>query len=250
MKVTNLNKMRIIPAIDIIEGKCVRLSKGDYATKKIYNENPLEVAKSFEDHGIKYLHLVDLDGAKSSQIVNYKILDQITSKTNLKVDFGGGLKSNADIKIAFENGANQITGGSIAVKQPHVFKEWIEKYGPEKIILGADAMDEKIAILGWLESSNSDVIPFIQNYQNQGISYVICTDISKDGMLQGPSFELYQRILEQTKSIKLIASGGISHFSELPKLAQLGCEGTIIGKAIYEGRISLKELENFIIQAI
>mgnify|MGYP003433808178 CR=1 FL=1 len=239
--------MRIIPAIDIIDGKCVRLSKGDYDTKKIYNENPLEVAKSFEAHGIEYLHLVDLDGAKSSRIVNYKVLEQIASKTNLKIDFGGGLKSDADLKIAFESGANQITGGSIAIKQPEVFKSWIQQYGAEKIILGADAMNEKVAISGWLEESKEEVIPFIQNYQKEGIQYVICTDISKDGMLEGPSFELYQRILEQTKDLKLIVSGGISTFDELPKLAELGCEGTIIGKAIYEGRITLKQLENYII---
>lgn len=239
--------MRIIPAIDIIDGKCVRLSKGDYSTKKIYNENPLEVAKSFEAHGIEYLHLVDLDGAKSSKIVNYKILEQIASKTNLKIDFGGGLKSDADLKIAFESGACQITGGSIAIKQPEVFKSWIQQYGAEKIILGADAMNEKVAISGWLEASKEEVVPFIQKYQQEGIQYVICTDISKDGMLEGPSFELYQRILEQTKDLKLIASGGISTFDELPKLAELGCEGTIIGKAIYEGRISLKQLENYIL---
>ncbi|MCU4189287.1 1-(5-phosphoribosyl)-5-[(5-phosphoribosylamino)methylideneamino]imidazole-4-carboxamide isomerase [Flavobacterium sp. HXWNR29] len=239
--------MRIIPAIDIIEGKCVRLSKGDYDTKKIYNENPLEVAKSFEAHGIEYLHLVDLDGAKSGQIVNYKVLEQIASKTNLKIDFGGGLKSDTNLKIAFESGANQITGGSIAIKQPEVFKSWMQQYGTDKIILGADAMNEKVAISGWLEESKEEVIPFIQSYQQEGIQYVICTDISKDGMLEGPSFELYQRILEQTKDLKLIASGGISTFDELPKLAELGCEGTIIGKAIYEGRITLKQLENYII---
>ncbi len=248
--------MRIIPAIDIIDGKCVRLSKGDYDTKKIYNENPLEVAKSFEAHGIQYLHLVDLDGAKSSRIVNYKVLEQIASKTNLKIDFGGGLKSDSDLKIAFENGANQITGGSIAIKQPEVFKSWIQQYGADKIILGADAMNEKVAISGWLEESKEEVIPFIQGYQKEGIQYVICTDISKDGMLEGPSFELYQRILDSDLSnraesrLKLIASGGISTFDELPKLAELGCEGTIIGKAIYEGRISLKQLEDYIINKI
>lgn len=239
--------MRIIPAIDIIDGKCVRLSKGDYDTKKIYNENPLEVAKSFEAYGIQYLHLVDLDGAKSSRIVNYKVLEQITLKTSLKIDFGGGIKSDVDLKIAFESGANQITGGSIAIKQPEVFKNWIQQYGADKIILGADAMKEKVAISGWLEESNEEVIPFIQNYQKEGIQYVICTDISKDGMLEGPSFELYKRILEQTKDVKLIASGGISTFDELPNLAELGCEGTIIGKAIYEGRITLKQLENYIL---
>ena len=240
--------MRIIPAIDIIDGKCVRLSKGDYDTKKIYNENPLEVAKSFEAHGIQYLHLVDLDGAKSSKIVNHKILEQIASKTNLKVDFGGGLKSDADLKIAFESGANQITGGSIAVKNPVLFQEWISKYSSDKIILGADANNEKVAISGWLEESNEDLIPFIQNYQSKGIQYVICTDIAKDGMLEGPSFELYKKILNQIPNVKLIASGGISTFDELPKLAEMGCEGTIIGKAIYENRITLKQLETYILQ--
>ncbi len=239
--------MRIIPAIDIIDGKCVRLSKGDYSTKKIYNENPLEVAKSFEGVGIKYLHLVDLDGAKSKQIVNYKILEQIAGKTNLKIDFGGGLKSDKDLNIAFECGANQVTGGSIAVKDPDVFKTWLKVYGPDKIILGADAQDEKVAISGWLESSDKELIPFIEGYKNEGVNYVICTDISKDGMLEGPSFELYKRILRQVPTIALIASGGISHFDELGQLAELGCEGTIIGKAIYENRISLKQLEAYIL---
>lgn len=240
--------MRIIPAIDIIDGKCVRLSKGDYDTKKIYNEDPLEVARSFEDHGIQYLHLVDLDGAKSSHIVNHKILESIASKTALKVDFGGGLKTDKDLEIAFECGANQITGGSIAVKNPEIFKSWIMKYGAEKIILGADARNKKIAVSGWLEESKQEVIPFIQNFEAEGIKYVICTDISKDGMLEGPSFELYTEILEETKDIGLIASGGISAFDELPKLKELGCEGVIIGKAIYENRISLKQLENYILE--
>lgn len=240
--------MRIIPAIDILDGKCVRLSKGDYDTKKIYNENPLEVAKSFENAGIEYLHLVDLDGAKSSKIINHKVLEQIASKTKLKIDFGGGLKTNHDLKIAFESGANQITGGSIAVKKPTLFKEWISIYGTHKIILGADANNRKIVVSGWLEESEEEVIQFIQNYQKEGISYVICTDVAKDGMLEGPSFELYQEILTTCENVKLIASGGISTFDELPKLAELGCEGTIIGKAIYEGRISLKQLENFILQ--
>lgn len=239
--------MRIIPAIDIIEGKCVRLSKGDYDTKKIYNENPLEIAKSFQDHGIEYLHLVDLDGAKSKHIVNHKILEQIASKTDLKVDFGGGLKTDEDLKIAFESGANQVTGGSIAVKEPEVFQNWLQKFGSEKIILGADAKNRKIAVSGWLEDSDEEIIPFIQKFENKGVSYVICTDISKDGMLQGPSFELYKEILSETENIKLIASGGISEFDELPKLAELECEGVIIGKAIYENRISLKQLENYIL---
>ena len=240
--------MRIIPAIDIIDGKCVRLSKGDYNTKIIYNENPLEVAKEFEAHGIEYLHLVDLDGAKSSRIVNHKILEQIATQTSLKIDFGGGLKADADLKIAFESGANQITGGSIAVKNREVFEQWISTFGADKIILGADANNEKVAVSGWLEESNEDLVPFIQNYQSKGIEYVICTDIAKDGMLEGPSFDLYAKILAQAKGLKLIASGGISTFDELPKLAEIGCEGTIIGKAIYEGRISLKQLEDFIIQ--
>tara|TARA_R110002051_G_scaffold165130_3_gene235984 strand:+ start:45202 stop:45930 length:729 start_codon:yes stop_codon:yes gene_type:complete len=239
--------MRIIPAIDIIDGKCVRLSKGDYDTKKIYNENPLEVAKEFEAHGIKHLHLVDLDGAKSKHIVNHKVLEQIASHTNLKIDFGGGLKTDDDLRIAFESGAKQITGGSIAVKDPDTFLGWIEKHGADKIILGADAMDEKVAVSGWLEESKEELIPFIQSYQSKGIQYVICTDISKDGMLEGPSFELYSRILSQTTDLKLIASGGISTFDELPKLAEMGCEGTIIGKAIYENRISLKQLESYIL---
>lgn len=238
--------MRIIPAIDIIDGRCVRLSKGDYDTKKIYSENPLEVAKSFEDAGIQYLHLVDLDGAKSSRIINHKVLEQIASKTKLKIDFGGGLKTNEDLKIAFESGANQITGGSIAVKNQTLFKEWINQYGMDKIILGADANNRKIAVSGWLEESNEEVIPFIKSYQLEGISYVICTDIAKDGMLEGPSFDLYQEILTSCKNVKLIASGGISTFDELPKLAALGCEGTIIGKAIYEGRITLKQLEKYL----
>lgn len=252
--------MRIIPAIDIIGGKCVRLSKGDYNTKIIYNENPLEVAKMFEAHGIKYLHLVDLDGAKSSKIINHKILEQIASKTTLKIDFGGGLKSDADLKIAFESGANQITGGSIAVKNKEIFEKWIADYGADKIILGADATNEKVAVSGWLEDTDEDLVPFIKNYQSKGIQYVICTDIAKDGMLEGPSFELYKKIIDQcsvtsssvekiseANGIKLIASGGISTFSELPKLAEMGCEGTIIGKAIYEHKISMKELENFIL---
>lgn len=243
--------MRIIPAIDIIGGKCVRLTKGDYDTKKIYNENPLEVAKMFEASGIKYLHLVDLDGAKAQHIVNYKILEQISTKTSLQIDFGGGLKRNEDLHIAFNSGAKQITGGSIAVKDPNTFEGWIAKYGGEKIILGADSNNGKIAISGWQEDSSEDVIPFIKAYQKKGIQYVICTDIAKDGMLEGPSFDLYRDILDASNDgselpIKLIASGGISKFDELPKLQELGCEGVIIGKAIYENRISLKQLEAFV----
>ncbi len=240
--------MRIIPAIDLIDGQCVRLSKGDYDTKKVYNENPLEVAKKFEDHGITHLHLVDLDGAKAQHIVNHKVLYNIAKKTNLKIDFGGGLKSDDDLRIAFESGASQITGGSIAVKDPILFKSWIDQFGASCIILGADALHEKIAIHGWQESAGIDLIPFVQEYQQKGIEYVICTDIGKDGMLAGPSFDLYERLLDQVSNIKLIASGGISSFEELPKLAKMGCEGTIIGKAIYEGRITLKQLEQFILE--
>ena len=238
--------MRIIPAIDIIDGKCVRLSKGDYSTQKTYNENPLEVAKAYEDHGIEYLHLVDLDGAKSKHIVNHKVLETLATKTNLKIDFGGGLKTNKDLSIAFESGAKQITGGSIAVKQPEVFSEWISTYGAEKIILGADVKGEYIATDGWLETSDQFLFDFLAHYQAKGIQYSICTDISKDGMLQGPSFDLYQKIILETE-VKLIASGGISQFDELPLLAEMGCEGIIIGKAIYENRISLKQLEQFIL---
>lgn len=237
--------MRIIPAIDIIDGKCVRLSQGDYDTKKIYNENPLEVAKEFEDYGIEYLHLVDLDGAKSKQIINYKTLELIASKTNLKVDFGGGIKADDDIRIAFECGANQTTGGSIAVQNPTLFQEWISQYGCEKIILGADAKDRKIATHGWLETSELDVIDFIQEYKAKGIDYVICTDIAKDGMLQGTSNELYAEILAAA-DIKLIVSGGVSSIDDLIKVKELGCEGAILGKAIYEGRIQLKDLVQFI----
>jgi phosphoribosylformimino-5-aminoimidazole carboxamide ribotide isomerase len=243
--------MRIIPAIDIIEGKCVRLTKGDYTTKKIYNESPLEVAKEFEASGIEYLHVVDLDGAKASEIINYKVLEQIASKTNLKIDFGGGLKSDKDLEIAFNSGANQITGGSIAVKNSEIFESWIAQYGAEKIILGADFYPDnaggKIATNGWQEESSLSLLPFIKEYQQKGIQYVICTDISKDGMLQGPSFEVYKDVLQEVNPLKLIASGGISSFDELPRLAENGCEGVIIGKAIYENRISLQQLESFII---
>jgi phosphoribosylformimino-5-aminoimidazole carboxamide ribotide isomerase len=240
--------MRIIPAIDIIDGKCVRLSKGDYDTKKIYNESPLEVAKAFEAHGIAYLHLVDLDGAKSKHIVNYKVLENLANKTSLKIDFGGGLKSDADINIAFESGASQITGGSIAVKSPETFMRWLDQYGSEKIILGADVKGTHIAIEGWLKTSEQTLFDFVHDYKKKGVEYVICTDISKDGMLEGPAFDLYKSLLAK-EEIKLIASGGISKFEELPQLQDLGCEGVIIGKAIYENRISLKQLENYVINS-
>ena len=256
--------MRIIPAIDIIEGKCVRLSQGDYATKKIYNEDPLEIAKAFEGHGIECLHLVDLDGAKAKHVVNYRTLEKIASKTSLQIDFGGGINSDEDLGIAFDSGAFQVTGGSVAVKAKEVFLDWLKRYGPDKIILGADAKDEKIAISGWEEETSEKLIPFINGYRKKGVRYVICTDISRDGMLEGPSFDLYRRILEKTKrvettvsmsgvedkvvqGINLIASGGISHIDELPKLKSIGCEGAILGKAIYENKIDLKSLEQFII---
>ncbi|WP_309614366.1 1-(5-phosphoribosyl)-5-[(5-phosphoribosylamino)methylideneamino]imidazole-4-carboxamide isomerase [Flavobacterium sp.] len=233
--------MRIIPAIDIINGKCVRLSKGDYATQKIYNENPLEIAKYFEDSGVEFLHLVDLDGAKSNTIINHKVLYQISTKTNLKIDFGGGIKQNKDLEIAFENGANQITGGSIAYKNSSLFLEWVEKFGADKIILGADALNRKIATQGWLETSETDVVDFISEYKKNGIEYVISTDIEKDGMLNGPSIELYRDILKVAK-VKLIASGGITTIEDVLELKKLGCEGAIIGKAIYENTINLKQL--------
>ncbi|WP_159475118.1 1-(5-phosphoribosyl)-5-[(5-phosphoribosylamino)methylideneamino]imidazole-4-carboxamide isomerase [Chryseobacterium sp. 18068] len=235
--------MKIIPAIDIIDGKCVRLSKGDYGTKKIYNENPLEVAKEFESFGIKYLHLVDLDGAKSKHIVNQKVLENIANETSLEIDFGGGLKTIEDIEIAFNSGAKQITIGSIAIQNPEFCFDLIEKYGSEKIILGADCEDRKIKTSGWLKESNQDVIDFILDYQKKGIQNVICTDISKDGMLEGASEDLYIEILEKT-NIKLVASGGISCIEDIYKMKEMGCGGTIIGKAIYEGRILLKDLQN------
>lgn len=236
--------MRIIPAIDIINGKCVRLTKGDYSTEKIYREDPLDAAKEFEDAGISYLHLVDLDGAKSSRIINYKTLYKIASQTSLKIDFGGGLKSDEDLKIAFENGASQITGGSIAVKNSEIFKSWLTTYGNDKIILGADCNNRMIATQGWLESSSLEVTDFIQKYETLGVKYVICTDISKDGMLEGTSNDLYKEILDKT-SVKLIASGGVSSMDDLYTLREMGCEGAIVGKAIYEGNIRIQDLSSF-----
>ena len=235
--------MRIIPAIDIINGKCVRLTKGDFNTQIIYNENPLEVAKEFEANGIEYLHLVDLDGAKSKHIVNHKILNNIANNTKLKIDFGGGIKSNEDLQIAFENGASQITGGSIAIQNPELFEEWISLYGPFKIILGADCSNRKIATLAWEEKSETDVVDFIFQFEAKGIEYVICTDVDKDGMLQGVNNDLYAEILKKTK-VKLIASGGISSMADLIQVKSIGCEGVIIGKAIYENKISLKEIHS------
>ncbi|WP_417358509.1 1-(5-phosphoribosyl)-5-[(5-phosphoribosylamino)methylideneamino]imidazole-4-carboxamide isomerase [Flavobacterium sp.] len=233
--------MRIIPAIDIINGKCVRLTKGNYATQKMYNENPVEVARSFEDAGIKYLHLVDLDGAKSGSIVNHKVLESIASQTNLIIDFGGGVKSDTDIQKAFDYGASQITVGSIAIKNSNKVGEWLSQYESDKIILGADCNNRKIAVNGWLQESDTDVLEFIQGYQKKGIKTVICTDIAKDGMLQGPSVNLYKEIIGST-NINLIASGGITNIQDVLDMKAIGCEGAIIGKALYEGKIELKEL--------
>lgn len=233
--------MRIIPAIDIIGGKCVRLTKGDYSTQKIYSENPLDMARMFEDAGIQYLHVVDLDGAKAKQIVNYKTLEVLASQTNLDVDFGGGIKSENDIKTAFECGAKQITVGSVAAQNPELMLEWLVKYGAEKIILGADCKSRMIATNGWLENSNLDVVDFIKEFKKNGAKYSIVTDIDKDGMLSGPAFRLYEEILDETE-INLIASGGITTIEDVQQLKIIGCEGAVIGKAIYEGTINLKEL--------
>jgi phosphoribosylformimino-5-aminoimidazole carboxamide ribotide isomerase len=237
--------IEIIPAVDIIEGKCVRLSQGDYNTKKIYNEDPLEVAKSFEDYGIKRLHVVDLDGARQGRIINYNILERIATRTNLVVDFGGGLKQSKDLDIAFECGASMVTGGSIAIKSPETFEGWIAKYGSEKIILGADAKDGKIAISGWEEKTDEELIPFIDSYKNKGITKVICTDISRDGMLEGAAVELYKEIIAAVDGIYLIASGGVSSIDDIESLASAGIPSVIFGKAIYEGRIALKDLIRF-----
>ena len=235
--------IEIIPAIDILDGKCVRLSQGDYDQKKVYNEDPLEVAKRFEDHGLRRLHLVDLDGAKANRIINFRVLERIASRTSLIIDFGGGLKSDYDLQIAFDSGAKMVTGGSIAVKNPDTFKNWIDKFGRKSIILGADCRDNKIAINGWTESTEEDIFSFVDNWRKQGISKVICTDISKDGMLVGPNVELYRKIMEQDPEIQLIASGGISCIEDVDRLEEARIPGVIIGKAIYEGRIKLKELK-------
>lgn len=238
--------MDIIPAIDLIDGKCVRLSQGDYDRKTVYNENPLEVAKMFEDHGITRLHLVDLDGAKAHHIVNHKVLETLATRTKLIIDFGGGLKTDDDLRIAFECGALMITGGSIAVKSPEVFESWISKFGASRIILGADVKDEKIAVTGWTEDTDLQLLPFLENYVNKGISKVICTDIAKDGMLQGASVELYKKVLTAFPSMYLVASGGVSNIRDLEILDEAGLPAVIFGKAIYEGRIALKDLEPFL----
>ena len=255
--------MRIIPAIDIIGGRCVRLTKGDYATEKVYNEDPLEVAKAFEAHGIKHLHLVDLDGARSEGIANLAVLERLASQTGLEIDFGGGIKSDTDVRAAFNAGARQVTAGSIAVKERETFLNWLREFGPDRMVLGADARDGFIAISGWQEESSEELIPFVNFYRTKGVRYVICTDISKDGMLMGPATDLYRKLIQETMvnetkydmsgvhdmlvpGISLIASGGITHMKDLEILEAIGCEGAILGKAIYENSISRKELADYI----
>jgi phosphoribosylformimino-5-aminoimidazole carboxamide ribotide isomerase len=238
--------MEIIPAIDIIDGKCVRLAQGDYDKVKVYSRYPEDIAKMFADEGFRRLHLVDLDGAKARHIVNYKVLEKITSTTDLIVDFGGGLKSDDDLRIAFECGASMVTGGSIAVKNPEIFIRWLEKYGGEKIILGADAKNDKIAVSGWTESTELELIPFIQENVSKGIKYVICTEISRDGMLQGPAVELYKKIIAAEPQVHLIASGGVGSLQDIEMLNEAGIPSVIVGKAIYEGHISLKELSRYL----
>jgi phosphoribosylformimino-5-aminoimidazole carboxamide ribotide isomerase len=233
--------VRIIIALDIVDGKCVRLTRGDFSTKKIYNEDPLDIARKIEEYGIKYIHLVDLDGALIGQVVNYKTLETISLSTSLKIDFSGGIRSSDDVSKAFECGANQVTIGSISVIHPVLFLEWLEKWGQEKIILGADCINRKIATGGWVESSDSDIFEFISDYRSKGIKYAICTDIGKDGTLNGPSVDLYKEILE-IPGINLIASGGISSVAQIDELSAIGCEGAIIGKALYEGILNLNDL--------
>jgi phosphoribosylformimino-5-aminoimidazole carboxamide ribotide isomerase len=239
--------MIIIPAIDIIDGKCVRLTQGDYAQKKVYNENPLEVAKEFEGAGLKRLHLVDLDGAKVGAVKNWKVLEAISSNTNLIVDFGGGIKTKTDVEKVFQSGAALATIGSMAVKNENEFSEWISIYGADKFLLGADVKEENIAIHGWLETTALNVFDFIQNYTAKGIKQIFCTDVSKDGLLQGASTVLYKRIIERFPAIQLIASGGVSSVADLEELQTIGCYGAIVGKAIYENKISMKDLSPFII---
>ena len=239
--------IEIIPAIDIIDGKCVRLSQGDYNSKKIYSENPVEIAKEFEAHGISRLHVVDLDGAASHHVVNYKTLDQIASRTSLIIDFGGGIKSDEDLVIAFENGAQMVTLGSVAVKEPQRFEKWLETYGQDKIILGADAKDEKIAINGWKEDSSINLFSFLDDYIKKGVTKVLCTDFSKDGMLEGPSVDLYKKIMETYPDLHLIASGGVSSVDDICRLEEAGIPAVVFGKALYEGKINLKDLYRFIL---
>ncbi len=235
--------MEIIPAIDIIDGKCVRLTQGDYEQKTIYNENPLEVAKAFEGAGLKRLHLVDLDGAKEGTVKNWVVLQQIAASTTLSIDFGGGIKQDKDLKIVFESGAAYATIGSLAVKQRDVFVSWLNEYGADKFLLGADVKSEKIAVAGWLETTDIDIYDFLNDYVEHGIQQVFCTDVSKDGKLEGPSLDLYQKVIEQFPSLWFIASGGVSSMDDLYALKSIGCAGAIVGKAIYEGRIQLKDLK-------
>ena len=239
--------IELIPAIDIIDGKCVRLSQGNYDSKKVYNENPLEVAKEFEAYGIRRLHVVDLDGAASQHVVNYRTLEQIATQTSLIIDFGGGIKTSGDIEIAFDSGAEMITLGSVAVKHPELFDEWLQTYGNEKIILGADVKDNRIAINGWKEESPQELMPFLNQHINKGVTKVLCTDISRDGMLKGPALDLYRSIMQAHPELHLIASGGISGMEDILKLDEAGIPAVVFGKAIYEGRISLKELSRYII---
>jgi len=237
--------MEIIPAIDIIDGKCVRLTQGDYAQKKIYNENPLEVAMEFEDAGLRRLHLVDLDGAKAGAVKNWKVLERLAGKTGLVIDFGGGIKTGGDVNIVFNSGAALATIGSIAVKNGPLFVSWLEEYGADRFFLGADVRDEKIAVGGWLETTDRWVYDFIQEYVEKGISKVFCTDVSKDGLLQGPALDLYKNIVGKFPSLHFVASGGVSSFDDVLRLEEAGCAGVIIGKAIYEGRITLNQLKNY-----
>ncbi len=238
--------IEIIPAIDVIEGKCVRLSQGDYNTKKIYNESPVEVAKEFEAAGIQRLHMVDLDGAKQSKIVNLKTLEAVASQTNLKIDFGGGIKTTNDVESVLNAGAAFFNIGSIAVKQPGIVEGWIVQFGTDKILLGADVKDENIMIHGWQQSANINIINYISAYINKGIKNIFCTDISKDGLLQGASTELYKKILKAFPLLHLIASGGVSVIEDVDELNVIGCSGVIIGKALYEGRIQLSQLKKYL----
>jgi phosphoribosylformimino-5-aminoimidazole carboxamide ribotide isomerase len=237
--------MEIIPAIDIIDGKCVRLAKGDYSQKKIYNEHPLEVARQFEDAGLKRLHLVDLDGAKAGAVKNWKVLETVAGKTSLQIDFGGGVKTEKDVHILFNCGAAWATVGSLAVKDENEFTRWLQQFGAGKFLLGADVKNEKIAVGGWLETTDIWIYDFIEKYIGKGILQLFCTDVAKDGLLEGPSTQLYKSIVTKFPDLYFIASGGVSSLQDLDELQNIGCKGVIVGKAIYEGRISLKELSAF-----